>query len=165
VLDAYSAFFVASSGASAAFIGLLFVALTIADQSKRDDRTKARRDALAGASFAQLLDAFFVSIVSLAGDVKVFAGASVAMALIGLWATSQLLPRVIRTGNWSHTAAHQKRNIALPVASIGVYLLQLVSAAGLLFSPQNSVLLRIAVLVQVGLYAGALLRSWEIVQT
>jgi hypothetical protein len=165
VLDDYATFFAASSGASAAFIGLLFVALTIANQEDRDEQTRARRDALAGASFAQLLDAFFVSIVSLTGDTHVFAGASVVMAGVGLWATSQLLPRVIRTGNWSRAAPHRKRNIALPVVSILVYVLQLGTAAALLVVPHSSVLQRIAVLMMLGLYAGALARSWEITQT
>jgi hypothetical protein len=164
MLHDYATFFAATTGASSGFTGLLFVALTLSNQFDRDSRSSARREALAGASFTQLLDAFFVSVVSLTGDVHALAAGSIAMAAIGLWATSQLLPRVIRTGNWSRTAAHRKRNIALPVASVAAYALQLVSASALLFAPNSSVLVRLTALVLLALFAGALLRSWEVIQ-
>ncbi len=162
MLDAYSSFFVASSAASAAFIGLLFVALTIANLETADDRTRTRRDTLAGSALVQLLDAFFVSTASLAGDLYIFASMSVVMAGLGLWAHSRLIPRVIRSGNWSRGAPGRAQNIALPATSLVVYLLQLGFAAGLFLTPHNPGLLRLAVLIAMGLYAGALARSWEI---
>ena len=59
MLETYSSFFAASSAASAAFIGLLFVALTIANLDTTDVRARTeRRDTLAGSSFVQLLNAF-----------------------------------------------------------------------------------------------------------
>src|SRR5437870_2545540 len=88
VLGRYSNFFLASAGASAAFIGLLFVSLTIADTAERDERARTNRDALAGSAFAQLLDAFFVSIGGLADEVRIFAGLGVGMAILGLWTIS-----------------------------------------------------------------------------
>jgi hypothetical protein len=162
MLDTYSSFFVASSAASAAFIGLLFVALTIANLDSAAERTRARRDTLAGSAFVQLLDAFFVSTASLAGNLQIFAGMSVVMAGLGLLSHSRLIPRVIRSGNWSRGAPGRRANIALPVSSILVYLCQLGLAAGVLLDPNNALLLRLAVLIAIGLFAGALARSWEI---
>src|SRR5262245_17472817 len=68
MFDSYSNFFLVSAGASAAFIGLLFVSLTITNVEETDQRAKTNRDALAGSAFAQLLDAFFVSMGGLAGE-------------------------------------------------------------------------------------------------
>jgi hypothetical protein len=165
VLDRYSNFFLASAGASAAFIGLLFVSLTIVDREEPDQRAKTNRDALAGSAFAQLLNAFFVSMGGLADEVRIFAGLGAAMAVFGLWTTSRLLPGVISAGNWARTSPVRTTNIVFPVASIIVYVLQLAFAVGLLLSPDNSALLRLSVLVLVGLYAGAVARAWKITRT
>jgi hypothetical protein len=161
MLDDYSNFFIASAGASAAFIGLLFVSLTIADTSA-DDRATANRDALAGSAFAQLLDAFFVSLGGLAGEVRVFAALGVGMAVFGLVVTSRVLPGVVRTGNWASDSPLRTSNIVMPITSILVYALQLVFAAGVFVFTDNSALLRLSVLVTLGLYAGAAARAWKI---
>jgi hypothetical protein len=165
VLDRYSNFFLASAGASAAFIGLLFVSLTIVDREEPDQRAKTNRDALAGSAFAQLLNAFFVSMGGLADEVRIFAGLGAAMAVFGLWTTSRLLPGVISAGNWARTSPVRTTNIVFPVASIIVYVLQLAFAVGLLLSPDNSALLRLSVLVLLGVYAGAVARAWKITRT
>ncbi len=165
VLDRYSNFFLASAGASAAFIGLLFVSLTIADTGEQDPRARANRDALAGSAFAQLINAFFVSMGGLTDEVRIFAGLGAAMAVFGLWTTSRLLPGVIRAGNWARTSPVRTTNIAFPVASIVVYVLQLAFAIGLLIYPDSSALLRLSVVVLLGLYAGAVARAWKITRT
>jgi hypothetical protein len=165
VLDDYSNYFVASTGASAALIGLLFVSLTIADAATSDERARTNRDALAGSAFAQLLDAFFVSLGGLAGEARVFAGIAAGMAVFGLFVTSQLLPEVIRAGNWARNSPVRTGNILMPITSIIVYALQLVFAIGVLLAPNNSALLRLSVLVMLGLYAGAIARAWKITRT
>ena len=87
VLDRYSNFFLASAGASAAFIGLLFVSLTIVDTEESDQRARANRDALAGSAFAQLINAFFVSMGGLTDEVRIFAGLA---AIIGVYLVGTL---------------------------------------------------------------------------
>jgi len=165
VFDSYSNFFLASAGASAAFIGLLFVSLTITNVEETDQRAKTNRDALAGSAFAQLLDAFFVSMGGLVGEVRVFAALGAGMAVFGLVVTSQLLPEVIRIGNWARSSPVRTGNIVMPVTSILVYVLQLAFAVGVLLAPDNSALLRLSVLVILGLYAGAVARAWKITRT
>jgi len=165
VLDRYSNFFLASAGASAAFIGLLFVSLTIADTGEQDPRARANRDALAGSAFAQLINAFFVSMGGLTDEVRIFAGLGAAMAVFGLWTTSRLLPGVIRAGNWARMSPVRTTNIVFPVASIVVYVLQLAFAIGLLIYSDSSALLRLSVVVLLGLYAGAVARAWKITRT
>ena len=84
------------------------------------------------------------------------------MAGIGLYGHSRLLPRAIRAGNWARGAPARVPNIVLPVESIVVYTFQLVLNASLFIYPHNADLLRLAVLIDMGLYAGALARAWEI---
>jgi hypothetical protein len=162
VLDHFANFFIASVGASAAFIGLLFVAITVVNLERVDTRTKARISALAGSAFTLLVDAFFVAIMGLTVGVTVFAVSNVIMAAIGLIVTSQLLPPVIRAGNFAREAPHRYRNIALPVASITVYLLQIGFGIVVSLLPSNTGLVRVLVLLALGLYASALARAWEI---
>ncbi|MGH7142350.1 MAG: hypothetical protein ACREF5_02680 [Candidatus Saccharimonadales bacterium] len=65
MIDAYRSFFTASAGASAAFIGLLFVAVSFIDSEKVDEAVQLWRRVVANSSFAQLIDVFFVSLASL----------------------------------------------------------------------------------------------------
>ena len=101
VFGHYESFFIASSGASAAFLGLLFVGFTVVDSGESDTRTRERRTVLAGSAFMALADAFFVSILALTGGPVVFALISLTMAAIGLIATSRLMPRAARAGNFA----------------------------------------------------------------
>ena len=130
--------------------------MTIADTATSDERARTNRDALAGSAFAQLLDAFFVSLGGLAGEARVFAGIAAGMAVFGLFVTSQLLPEVIRAGNWARNSPVRTSNILMPITSILVYTLQLVFAVGVLLATNNTTLLRLSVLVMLGLYAGAI---------
>jgi hypothetical protein len=76
----YQDFFLASSGASAAVLGLLVVAVSIVNSDDEDPKTRERRTVLAGSAFVALVDAFFVSIVALTGGAVVFGISSLAMA-------------------------------------------------------------------------------------
>jgi hypothetical protein len=163
MFDIFTNFFIASAGASAAFIGLLFVAITVVNLEQSDARTRARIRALAGSSFASLVDAFFVAIIGLTVGVTGFAIANVVMAGVGLVVTGQLLPAAIRAGNFAREAPHRYRNIALPVASITVYLLQIAFGIVVSVVPSSPGLVRTLVLLALGLYVGALARAWEII--
>jgi hypothetical protein len=61
MLAAYQGFFAASTGASAAFIGLLFVTLSFIDNERTSDAVKTWRRILASSSFSQLINVFFIS--------------------------------------------------------------------------------------------------------
>ena len=165
MLNRYTNLFVASSGAAAAFIGLLFVALTIANQEERDSPVRTRRDALAASCFALLIDAFFVSVGGLLDSVRTFASVGVVMAGFGLLTTGRHLPRAVRSGSWSRDGGIRVLAVVLPAFSVLLYLVQAAFGVGVLASPSNSDLLRLSVLVTLGLYAGALARAWEITKT
>jgi hypothetical protein len=158
----YENFFLASSGASAAFLGLLFVALSVVNRDDADTRTRERRTVLAGSAFLALVDAFFVSIVALTGGAVVFGLSNLAMAVIGLLATSRLMPRARRAGNFARDFPTRNLNIVFAAVSAGGYSIQLGLAIALLADAESSALQRALVLVIVGLYGSALGRAWEV---
>ena len=101
LLSHYEMCFVASAGASADILGLLVVAVSVANADDTDAKTRERRTVLAGSAFLALVDVFFVTIVALTGGPTVFAAANLVMALVGLFATIRLRPRAKRAANFS----------------------------------------------------------------
>ena len=162
MLSKYQDFFLASSGASAAVLGLLVVAVSIVNSDDEDPKTRERRTVLAGSAFVALVDAFFVSIVSLTGGAVVFGISSLAMAIVGLLATSRLMPRAKRAGNFSRGFPTRRLNIAFATISAGGFSIQLGLAVALLANSQSAAMQRALVLVIVGLYGSALARAWEV---
>src|SRR5260370_22343121 len=62
---AFANFFIASAGAGAALVGLLFVAVSIAPEQLVTRRAPMERQAVAGSAFTALMNAFFISLVAL----------------------------------------------------------------------------------------------------
>jgi hypothetical protein len=60
----YESFFTASTGASAALLGLLVVAVSVVNGDDENPTTRELRTVLAGSAFVVLVDIFFVSIVA-----------------------------------------------------------------------------------------------------
>lgn len=158
----FNGFFSASAGASAAILGLLVVAVSIVNRDDDDETTRDRRTVLAGTAFVTLVDIFLVSIVALTGGPLVVALSSLVMALVGLLATSRLIPMARRAGNFSHGFPTRRRNLLFATASVGGYSLQLIVSAALLADAQSAFLLAVSVLVIVLLYCSALARVWEV---
>jgi hypothetical protein len=162
LLGHYETFFVASAGASAAILGLLVVAVTVANTDDADAKTRERRTVLAGSAFLTLVDAFFVSIVALTGGATVFGTSNVVMAMFGLLATSRLIQRARQAGNFSRGFPTRRLNIAFASISAGGYTTQLGLAAALLADTHSSALQRALVLFIVVLFGSALGRTWEV---
>jgi hypothetical protein len=158
----YESFFIASTGASAAILGLLVVAVSVVNADDANPITRERRTVLAGSAFVALVDIFFVSIVALTGGSVVFGWSSLAMATVGLLATSQLVPRAKRARNFSRGTRTRRLNIAFAVISVGGYSAQLGVAIALLANSQSAALQRALVLVIMALYCSALGRAWEV---
>ena len=162
MIQTFSSYLVASAGASAAFIGLLFVAMAIESGEKRDEAMAARRKALSTSSYNHFVNIFFVSVVGLLGEVRLLGGVSVCMALLCLWNISQVLPGVIRTGNWAPRGSWRHSAVILPVTSTIMFTLQALLGVLLIIHPGSLQTLRFALALTVGIYAGALARAWYI---
>ena len=161
--DNYTNFFMASSGASTAFIGLLFVGMSIVNTDDSNYATRERRIVLAGSAFLALIDIFFVSVISFAGGIKTLGAANLLMAVVGLVATGRLIPRAARAGNFARDWPTRRLNLVFAGGSITLYTLQFVVAFVLLLNSQHSAnIIRLSLLILIGLYASALARAWEI---
>jgi hypothetical protein len=162
VVGHYESFFTASAGASAAILGLLVVAVSVVNADDANPTTRELRTVLAGSAFVVLVNIFFVSIVALTGGSVVLGLSSVAMATIGLLATSQLIPRAKRAGNFSPSSRSRRLNLAFASTSVVGYSAQLGLAVALLSNTHSAPLQRALVLVIVVFYGSALGRAWEV---
>src|SRR5215472_12192235 len=104
VVDRYENFFIASTGASAAILGLLVVAVSVVNADDADPTTRELRTVLAGSAFVVLVNIFFVSIMALTGGAVVLGLSSLGMAVVGMLATWRLIPRARRAGNFTSTS-------------------------------------------------------------
>jgi hypothetical protein len=152
----------ASAGASAAILGLLVVAVSVVNADDANPSTRELRTVLAGSAFVVLVDVFFVSIVALTGGPVVFGLSSITMAIVGLLATRELIPRARRAGNFSSGSRTRKLNIAFASISVVGYSTQLGLAVALLTNTHSAALQRALVLVIVAFYGSALGRAWEV---
>jgi hypothetical protein len=162
VVGHFQSFFTASAGASAAILGLLVVAVSVVNADDTNPTTRELRTVLAGSAFVVLVDIFFVSIVALTGGSVVFALASIVMALVGLLATKELIPRAKRAGNFARSARSRRLNLAFASISVVGYAAQLGLAVGLLGNTESAALQRALVLVLVVFYGSALGRAWVV---
>lgn len=157
----YGTFFISSTSASAGFIGLLFVAVSIAHTLDADYQNRERRLVLAGSSFLALVDNFFVSIVTLTDGVLGLCIMSIVMGVIGLLVTSHLMPRARRAGNFARGFPRRRVNLAFATVAISGYSIQLGLGIALVVQQQNDALIRSLVLTMVALFGSALTRAWE----
>jgi hypothetical protein len=162
MLDQYSRFFAASTGASAGFTGLLFVAFALAGHDESEHAASEGRAVLAGSAFLALVDIFFVCLVSSVGGPVAFATANVVTAGIGLLGTGRLLRRA--KGAAVLTRGFPKRKVHLVFAAVALTLfsVQLVLGIALLTDPQSTGLARGLVFLIVALFVSALARAWEL---
>ncbi len=158
----YESFFTASAGASAAILGLLVVAVSVVNADDADPTTRELRTVLAGSAYVVLVDIFFVSIVALTGGSVVLGLSSIVMAILGLLATSRLIPRAKRAGNFTPSSRSRELNLAFASISVAGYSAQLGLAAALLANTHSAALQRALVLVLVVFYGSALGRAWEV---
>jgi hypothetical protein len=151
-------FFIASTGAGAALVGLLFVAVSIAPEQMVTRRAPVERQAVAGSAFTALINAFFISLVALIPHLNLgtlivpFICLCLATTLIQAW---QLLR--LRKG-WQSLL----RRAFLIVLSLGLYGLELLNALQLSFDPSQVTALYGLILLLVGVFALGLIRAWEL---
>jgi hypothetical protein len=84
------------------------------------------------------------------------------MAAVGLLATTRLIPRARRAGNFSRGFRARTLNVAFASISAGAYSVQLGLAVALLANTQSTALQHALVLVIVALYCSALGRAWVV---
>ncbi len=148
-------FLIASVGAAAAFIGLLFVALTVV-MGRSDAGTEiiGRDRALVASSYAALITILFISLVGLLpnGDVT---WVMLSFGILGVFSSVRLFQRWLKDRN-------QGDNIIMIIISLLLYLL--LAGYGLVHAAHPAKLdLNIFSTAIFGLYGIALARAWALI--
>jgi hypothetical protein len=139
-------FFVASVGAAAALIGLLFVAISIAPERIFGEAAESARRANAERAFTALGNVFFVSLGALLPHIG--PTVIIVFAVLAIGSIVRMAASILRSGgSWQHVG----------IISFGVYLLELSIA---LRVAAHAVLADKLTFVVLGLYVYALGIAW-----
>ncbi|MEJ0021983.1 MAG: hypothetical protein WDN47_05465 [Candidatus Doudnabacteria bacterium] len=156
ILNQLHDFLLASVGASASFIGLLFVALTLVMERGDVNSTVSARDrVLAESAYTALLTIFFISLVGLIPNADI----SWVLIVFGLLGLTQSL-RMFIGGKKHHVYIGNK---LILVALIIVYLVIVIYGAYLLSNTEAMLNLDIFFTIIFILYSIALGRSWALI--
>src|SRR5207249_1976539 len=92
----FQTFFLASSGASAALIGLLFVAVSIAPERVFGTQAEAVHQAQALSAFTALANVFFISMASLVPGIAI----GIVVTIVAIPASLQTLALLALFNHW-----------------------------------------------------------------
>lgn len=154
----FSNYFLASTGAGAALVGLLFVAISVGPERIFGRNALAERQVVAASAFSALVNAFVVSLAALIPGMNV-GGVAIVMGVLALSSTVQQMRRL-----WDgHMGMlHLARRMSLPVSSFVIYGLEITSGISLI---QHGVtvgpLFSLSVLLLV-IYGVGLTRAWQL---
>ena len=147
----YDSYFAAMATASAALIGLLFVAASVRDETIFGPKAMPGGEALAVTAFIGLVSSFVVSLLGLIPKVNIGEPA-VIMAVISIVATVRLQRRL-----------HAGRNLIALVITMLAYAAQLGLGVLLLVDPHSDQLINLSVIVFVPLIV-SLQRAWSLLK-
>jgi hypothetical protein len=151
-------FFTASTGAGAALVGLLFVAVSLAPEQIVTRRAPVERRAVAGSAFTALINAFFISLVALIPHfnfgtlILPISSLSLLTSLLQAW--SLLRPRK----GWQSFL----RRAMLVCLSLGLYGLEMRNGVGLITDPTQVGFVYGLLFVLLGIFVLGLTRAWEL---
>ncbi|HJT59215.1 MAG TPA: hypothetical protein VJ761_22100 [Ktedonobacteraceae bacterium] len=154
----FTNFFLASAGAGAALIGLLFVAISIAPENTVMAGAPLERQAMATSAFTALINAFFFSIVALVPRTNIGYGA-VILGLLALSSSLLLAWNLFRQRqHWQDTV----RRTFLIIVSVTVYGYQLYNGVILFINPADANAIYALTMLVIGVYGVGLTRAWQL---
>ena len=150
-------YFQASIQASAALVGLLFVAVAVAPERIFGREATPKRRALAGSAFTALLNAFFISLVAVTPRTNL-GYVTLVMGLIGFFNT-------LRLGRHFWGESHKRVDydgVIVVLGSLVIYGLEIWFAVALLRRPHDPGNVENVVDVLLAIYALGFVRAWEL---
>lgn len=153
----YSNFLVASTQASAALIGLLFVAVSIAPERVFGAGAVAEKRALALSAFIALANAFFISFASLIPHIDF----GVMVVVVGTVAALQTVQLLAMLPSWRREGTLIRSGL-LFVVSAFVYGYEIAIGVQLLSKPFDPGLMTALLSIILGVFSLGLARSWEL---
>ena len=154
---AYQNFVVASTQASAALIGLLFVAITLAPDRVFGEQAEAGREARALSAFTALANIFFISFSMLIPDVNV----GLVVTVVGGVSTLQTLGLLLLLRHW-RVQGVLWRSLFLFLGSLAIYGGEISVGVQLWNRPGEPGALSGILELLLGAYAIGLGRAWEL---
>ena len=152
-----SNYFLATAGAGAALIGLLFVAVSISPEQIASRRAPIERQAVAASTFTALVNAFFISLGALMPGSLGLVG--LIMSFLGLLNSLALGSYLLRhPKNWQNFL----RRVFLILLSLAIYGAEFYYALRLTITPSavDSAYSLASLLLAV--YGVGLIRAWEL---
>lgn len=133
VPTAWATYFLGSTGASSALIGLLFVAVAVAPERVFGRGAAVERRVQAGSAFTALLNTFFISLLALMPNANI-GFVALILGLIGVINTLTLARHV-----WEdrHAGPNAQR-LSMLLASLVIYGLEVWFAVALLRQPRDA---------------------------
>jgi hypothetical protein len=153
----YDNFLIASTGASAALLGLLFVSVSIAPERVFGETAKAGHRALALSSFTALANAFFISLSGLIPNVPF----GLFVIIVGAIAFSQSLSLLPTAREWK-AEGRLLRGIILFTAGIAVYGSEVFLGIDLYGRNPDPALISVLLQILLAVFAMGLARAWEL---
>ncbi|HYM96353.1 MAG TPA: hypothetical protein VET26_03545 [Candidatus Sulfotelmatobacter sp.] len=147
----------ASTQASAALIGLLFVSVSIAPDRVFGGRAEAGRQVLAVSAFTALANVFFVSFSSLIPHLSF----GVFVVVAGTVAALQTLILLLQLPRWRQERS-VIRSLSLFTVSAVIYGYEIAIGFKLIFTPASDALMTGLLQLLLGGYAIGLARAWEL---
>ncbi len=154
---AYQNFLMASTQASAALIGLLFVAITLAPERVFGEHAEAGRQARALSAFTALANIFFISFSMLIPDVTV----GLVVIAVGGVSTLQTLSLLLLLRHW-HAQGVMWRSLVLFVGSLAIYGGEIAVGIQLWSHPASTGALTGVLELLLGAFGVGLGRAWEL---
>lgn len=153
----FQAFFVASAGAAAALIGLLFVAVSVRPETVFGQNAQSRNTLMASGSFTALLDAFFISMGALIPGAN-FGVFVVVVSPVALLNSVVLGIDVFRQPERIAVL----RSLSLVIIALGLYGYELVNAITLLRTPADVAAVYNVAGLLLGVYVYGVARAWQL---
>ena len=153
----FTNFFLASSGAAAALVGLLFVAISVAPEHIVQANAPIERQAMAASSFTALLNAFFISLGAL---IPLNIGTlTLIMSVLGIINSSVLAWNLLnKRGRWQNVV----RRVYLILVSFIIYGYELYYAILIILEPNNVGNIYMLAGLLLGVYGIGLTRAWQL---
>jgi hypothetical protein len=153
----FTNFFLASSGAAAALVGLLFVAISVAPEHIVQANAPIERQAMAASSFTALLNAFFISLGALIPGI--IGSLTLIMSVLGIINSSVLAWNLLnKRGRWQNVV----RRVYLILVSFIIYGYELYYAILIILEPNNVGNIYMLAGLLLGVYGIGLTRAWQL---
>jgi hypothetical protein len=154
----FTSFFVASAGAGAALVGLLFVAVSVNPGRNAGPAAPPERQAVAASAFTALINAFFFSMAALIESAGL-GGAAIVLGAFSIIGTLRLIGDLFKPHLSRQSYARRIGFIALCLL---VYSLQVFYGFQYLRYPRDVSWAYSIVYLLLAIYATGLTRAWQL---